>query len=390
MSNTGCPARPGEGRIEGTMNRLICGTADHALQDEQLHGSVKLAYLDPPYNTGRRFAQYSDSSPLHSWLEMLRRTLAGVRATLTADGSVFVHLDDRHIHRVRLIMDEIFGDQNYVGTIIWEKKNRASFLHAHLADVTDHILVYARDRKQLAPMVHSATEAGKRIPVHHKGNKPSILEFPAESMTFNFEDQTIPAGDMSTNIKSALLDDLVVENGTNRNAFRMSGPFRYGQDAINKMGETPGAFICPRPVLRPSYLSVESHGKVITNLQSFRVNGSPTNEDARAESERIFGPDHGFDTPKPEALLERIICAASSPGDTVLDPFAGSGTTLAVAQKTGRNWIGVELSEANIISFIEPRLQGILAGTDPLPLEGYAVSHRGFEVVGAEQGAAAA
>jgi adenine-specific DNA-methyltransferase len=372
------------------MNRLICGTADHALQDGQLHGTVKLAYLDPPYNTGRRFAQYSDSSPVHAWLEMLRRTLAGVRDTLTPDGSVFVHLDDQYIHRVRLIMDDIFGDQNYVGTIIWEKKNRASFLHAHLADVTDHILVYARDRKQLAPMVHSATETGKRIPVHHKGNKPSILEFPAGSMTFNFEDQTVPAGDMSTNIKSELLDDLIVENGTNKNAFRMSGPFRYGQEAINKMGETAGAFICPRPVLRPSYLSQESHGKVLTNLQSFRVNGSPTNEDARAESERIFGPDHGFDTPKPEALLERIICAASNPGDTVLDPFAGSGTTLAVAQKTGRNWIGVELNETTIDAYIAPRIEGILSGTDPLPLEGYSPSRRRFEIVGISNVEAAA
>lgn len=364
------------------MNRLYCGTADHALRDGQLHGTVKLAYLDPPYNTGRRFAQYSDSSPVHAWLEMLRRTLAGVRDTLTPDGSVFVHLDDQYIHRVRLIMDDIFGDQNYVGTIIWEKKNRASFLHAHLADVTDHILVYARDRRHLAPMVHSATETGKRIPIHHKGNKPSILEFPAGSMTFNFSDRTVPAGEMNTStIASDLLDDLVVENGTNKNAFRMSGPFRYGQDAITKMGETPGAFICPKPLLRPSYLSQESRGKVLTNLQSFRVNGSPTNEDARAESELIFGPDADFDTPKPEALLERIICAASRPGDTILDPFAGSGTTLAVAQKTGRDWIGVELNETTINSFIAPRIEGILAGTDPLPLEGCVPSKARFEVL---------
>lgn len=373
------------------MNRLICGTAEHALRDEQLHGTVKLAYLDPPYNTGRKFAQYSDSSPLKAWLAMLERTLNAVRDTLTDDGSVWVHLDDRYIHRVRLIMDEVFGDLNYVGTIIWEKKNRASFLHAHLADVTDHILVYAKDRHRMAPLVHSATEAGKRIPIHHKGNKPSVLEFPAGSMTFNFEDQIMPAGEMnSKTIESGLLDDLIVENGTNKNTFRMSGPFRYGQEAITKMGEAPGAFICPRPLMRPSYLSVESHGKVLTNLQSFRVNGSPTNEDARAESELIFGPDSGFDTPKPESLLERIICAATQPGDTVMDPFAGSGTTLAVAQKTGRNWIGVELNEDTIRSFIAPRIEGIINGSDPLPLEGYKASADGYMMIGSATGIAAA
>ncbi|MET4144019.1 site-specific DNA-methyltransferase [Arthrobacter sp. UYCo732] len=365
------------------MNLLFCDTAERALADSQLHNIVKMAYLDPPYNTGRKFNQYSDSSPLKDWLAMLERTLTGVRETLMEDGSIFVHLDDRYIHRVRCIMDDVFGDRNYVGTMIWEKKNRGSFLHAHLADVTDHILIYAKDKSKMAPLVHSSTEVGKRIPIHNKGNKPSVLEFPAGSMTFNFSDRTIPAGEMNTpTIDSDLLDDLIVENGTNKNAFRMSGPFRYGQDAVNKMAETPGAFICPRQMLRPSYVSQESRGKVLTNLQSFRVNGSPTNEDARAESEAIFGAEMGasFDTPKPEALLERLIAAATEPGDTVLDCFAGSGTTLAVAQKLGRNWVGVELNPDTITSYIGPRIDGILAGTDPLPMDGYTPSTNTYAI----------
>lgn len=363
------------------MNLLINAKAQTALTDSQIHGTVKMAYLDPPYNTGRKFAQYSDASPLKDWLAMLERTLTGVRDTLTEDGSIFVHLDDRYIHRVRCIMDDVFGDQNYVGTLIWEKKNRASFLHTQLADVTDHVLVYAKDKSRMAPLVHSATAVGKRIPVHNKGNKPSVLEFPAGSVTFNFSDRTLEAGQMDTpTIESALLDDLIVENGTNKNAFRMSGPFRYGQDAVDKMGQAPGAFIAPKPLLRPSFLSTEAKGKVLTNLQSFRVNGSPTNEDARAESETLFGtgPAASFDTPKPEALLERLIAAATEAGDTVLDCFAGSGTTLAVAQKMGRNWIGVELSPVTIANFIAPRLDGILAGTDPLPLAGYTTSTAGY------------
>lgn len=374
------------------MNLLINAKADTALTDPQLHGTVKMAFLDPPYNTGRKFGQYSDSSPLKGWLAMLERTFAGVRDTLTEDGSIFVHLDDQYIHRVRCLLDDIFGDRNYVGTMIWEKKNRASFLHTHLADVTDHILVYAKDKSKMAPLVHSATEVGKRIPVHNKGNKPSMLEFPAGSMTFNFSDRTIEAGEMNTpTIVSDLLDDLVVENGTNKFAFRMTGPFRYGQDAVNKMAETPGAFICPRPMLRPSFLSTESKGKVLTNLQSFRVNGSPTNEDARAESELIFGTEAGksFDTPKPEALLERLIAAATEPGDTVLDCFAGSGTTLAVAQKMGRDWIGIELSPETIANFITPRLDGILSGTDPLPLSGYKTSTTDYTVCAVDTAVAA-
>ena len=186
---------------------------------------------------------------------------------------------------------------------------------------------------------------------------------------------------MSKGVKVTYNDDgtvsielhIVVENGVNAGPFRMSGPFRYGQDAITKMADTDGpAFVCPRPMLRPSYVSVESRGKVLTNLQSFRVNGAPTNEDARAESEMIFGAEAGaaFDTPKPERLLERFIAAATEPGDTVLDPFAGSGTTPAVAQKMGRKWIAVELSSDTIRRYIVPRIRGVITGTDPLPLAG--------------------
>ena len=130
---------------------------------------------------------------------------------------------------------------------------------------------------------------------------------------------------------------------------------------------------------------------MLTNLPSFRVNGSPTDEDARAESELIFGTEKGasFDTPKPEALLERLIAAATQPGDRVLDCFASSGTTLAVAQKMGRAWTGVELSPRTISNFIQPRLDGILAGTDPLPLEGYRASTQAYEVQVPEYAAAA-
>ena len=354
------------------MNLLFNAAAEHCLDQPSLAGTVKMAYLDPPYNTGRKFGQYSDSSPIESCLAMMTAPITGVRQTLTEDGSIWVHLDDRFIHRIRTIMDEVYGAENYVGTIIWEKKNRASFLHAQLADVTDHVLIYAKNRTLMAPLVHSSTETGKRIPVHNKGNKPSVLEFPAGSVAFNFPDQTIAAAAMNTRtIDSELLDDLVVEGGVNAAAFRMSGPFRYGQEAVDNMADNGGtpAFLAPRPMLRPSYLSVESKGKVLTNLQSFRVNGAPTNEDARAESELIFGAEDGagFDTPKPERLLERFICAATEPGDIVFDPFAGSGTTLAVAQKSGRRWIGCELSPETVDKYIVPRLEGILSGTDPLP-----------------------
>ncbi|MDQ0261365.1 DNA methyltransferase [Sinomonas atrocyanea] len=79
-------------------------------------------------------------------------------------------------------------------------------------------------------------------------------------------------------------------------------------------------------------------------LESACAAGAPTNEDAHAESQAIFGSGRGFDAPKPGALLERFILAATDLGGRVLDPFAGSGTTLAVAERTGQAWTGIELS----------------------------------------------
>lgn len=373
-------------------NRLYNSTAAHALTDPDLEGTVKLVYMDPPYNTGKKFNQYSDSAPVKEWLAMLEETLIAAKATMREDASVWVHLDDKYIHRVRCLMDDIFGEANYISTVIWEKKNRASFLNTKLSGVTDQILVYAKDKTQLAPFVSASTAVGKRVPVHHKGNPDTVLEFPAGCMSFNIPDQTVPKGEMNTrSIDSALLDDVLIENGRNVNAFRMSGPFRWGQEKIDLLVSGGGEFICPLRVFRPSFLSQDSNGKVMTNLLSFRINGTPTNEDARYEQEAIFGGT-SFDTPKPERLIERIVAAATDEGDTVLDPFAGSGTTLAVSQKTGRNWVGVELSPKTIADYITPRLDGILAGTDPLPLEGYTASKEAYRVIvppAAEEAAAA-
>lgn len=371
------------------MNYIAHDTAEHALRQPELAGIARMVYLDPPYNTGKQFGQYLDRAPVDDWMRMMYRTIDAAHKTLREDGSIWVHLDDKYIHRVRTMLDDVFGETNYVGTIIWEKKNRASFLHAQLADVTDHVLVYARNRSQMAPLIGSSTESGKRIPVHHRGNTPTVLSFPAGSMSFNFSDRVVPAGAINTStIDSALLDDLNVVDGINENAFRISGPFRYSQEAINHMAaSTTTAFICPRTILRPSYLSQDSHGKVLTNLQSFRINGAPTNEDARAESEELFGGS--FDTPKPERLLERFITAATDLGDVVIDPFAGSGTTLAVAEKTGRRWVGVEQSRTTIDDFIVPRIRRATSGTDTVGMGPGTPSGLAYRIIGSDVMAAA-
>lgn len=211
-------------------------------------------------------------------------------------------------------------------------------------------------------------------------------------MTFDFSDRTIPAGEMNTQtIESALLDDLIAANGTNKNAFRMSGPFRYGQEAVNKMREILGAFIAPMPLLRPSFLFTEAKGKVLTNLQSFpgqrltHQRGRPRRVGADLRHREGCLLRH----PQARGPVRTADRRGTQLGDRVLDCFAGSGTTLAVTQKMGRAWTGVELSPENIRDFIQPRLDGIIAGTDPLPLEGYKASTQPYTLSVPEYAAAA-
>lgn len=349
-------------------------TRGDARDTDQIHTEaeappVRLAYLDPPYNSGRHFGAYADAMDRQEWVAMITQTLQSIRLVMRRDGSVWLQIDGQVEHLVRLAMDEVFGPANYVGTITWQRKERAAFLHSHMASVSDRIVVYAMDRRVLKPLTYGTTDAGRRTPVHHNGNSRTTLSFPARSVELPGSDRLIPAGAMTSRaVASDLLDDIEVVSGVNADAFRMTGSFRWGQATIESMhveaaedGRT--AFIAPKLPLRPSFVGAVAKGKPIKDMWSFHIDGAPTNEEARAEQEELFGPGRSFPTPKPVRLLQRIVACATEPGDLVLDPFMGSGTTLVAAGRLGRGWAGIEKAQATIDSWTLPRLaaEGLLA-----------------------------
>jgi len=353
-------------------NLLIRGDALHALRSlarlpefrREFVGKVKLVYIDPPFNTQQTYEHYEDNLEHSIWLTMMRDRLEQIQELLAPDGTVWVHLNDDEVHRCRVVLDELFLPKNYVGTIVWEKKKKPSFLHGQMATITDSILVYAADRTKTAPFESGISTEGKGVPFHNKGNSMGVLEFPPASVTFKLPDQLIEARDMSTDkIASALLDDVEIKDGTNVGPFRMEGEWRFGQTAVNDMIEQGDEIRVSKLPFRPNHVRIETTGKKITNLFSFRINGVPTNEDAKEEIRALAGSD--FDTPKPEGLMARIIDVATEPGDVVLDCFAGSGTTAAVAQKMGRRWVVVERRRDTIERFLAPRLQKVVEGDDP-------------------------
>lgn len=342
--------------------RILIGDGAHAVRTRVDDESVALAYLDPPYNTGRTFAQYRDRTSRDGWTAMMRGVLTATYRALRVDGSIWVHLDDNEVHTARALLDGVFGATNFVGSVVWERKKKPSYLHGHLANVVDHILVYAKDRSALRPFTIPGTHTVSRVPLAHPRNPARTLTFPSGSVQFPGPDRVIQAGDQSTSAVSIhLLDDITVVDGANVGAFRVHGEQRWTQETLDDHVASGVQLRAPKLPMRINAY-VPSNGKTWTTLFS-RANGMATNEDARDHQKLLFG-SAGFDTPKPEELLGRIIEAATRPGDVVLDPFGGSGTTAAAAHKLGRHWVTVEANPDTVTGFIEPRLRQVVDGSD--------------------------
>lgn len=341
----------------GTENLLIRGDSVDALRAlvrtpeyaEQYRGKVKLVYIDPPFNTGQAFDHYDDSLEHSVWLGMMRERLVLIRELLAPDGSVWVHLDDAEMAYCRVLMDEVFGRQNFIATVVWQKKysreNRSS-----IGGVHDYLMVFAplgSDWKLVRNRIERTSSKEYRNPNSDpRGDWRAIpLDVQAGHATLSqFYDVVAPGG--KTHRPSTGRAWSVTEPRMQQ--LRDAGLVYFGKDGNGKPN-----------LIR--YLD-EDTGLVPWSWWPHEEVGH--NDEAKKEVKTIF-PDHEpFDTPKPERLLERIIHIGSNPGDIVLHCFAGSGTTAAVAHKMGRRWVTVELSENTTDTFTKPRLEKVVNGED--------------------------
>jgi adenine-specific DNA-methyltransferase len=324
--------------------------------------TVQCVYIDPPYNTGHAFAHYSDDIGHQAWLDMMAPRIAAMRVLMRPSGYFFVSIDEANMAYLKILCDEIFGRRNFIGNLIWEKKKKPSFL-SHLASVTEYILVFAKDKSEAQPLYYGTTTEGKKYPLNNAGNSLQVLHFPTGSIQFGLPDQWIRAQDMSEGrIHTRLLDDLQIVDGRNASAFRLEGEWRYSQRKLDAVIASGDVLRISKLPFRPNHIKVGGAPKKMKNLLSTAHYGLPTYEDAAAESRLLFGAA-AFDYPKPEELIHALICASSQPGDYVLDAFLGSGTTAAVAQKTGRRWLGIEQGP-HCITHCVPRLQRVCAGEE--------------------------
>jgi len=335
-------------------NRLIFGDNLLALKalEQEFAGRIKCVFIDPPYNTGAAFKQYDDGVEHSVWLSLMRDRLEMFSRLLSVDGSLWITIDDNECHYLKVMADEVLGRGNFVANLAWHKRvspaNDAKFFSTDF----DHILVFAKNKdiwrpnrldkneSQLANYRNPdcdprgawnsaaytcAKTAEERPNLYYPITNPTSKEevWPSRTRVWAYD-----RGTHERNVAERLL--------------------YWGKDGMGRM---------------PRIKKFLTQTKLVVPRAIWSYDEAGHNQESRLEIDKLF-PGDPFTTPKPERLLKRVLEVATDPGDWVLDSFAGSGTTGAVAHKKGRRWIMVELGE-HCHTHIIPRLKKVIDGEDP-------------------------
>jgi len=332
-------------------NLLIFGDNLLALKalESDYTGKVKCVFIDPPYNTGSAFAQYDDGLEHSIWLGLMRDRLEILRRLLSDDGSLWISIDDNEAHYLKVMCDEIFGRANFVSNAVWQKKYTIANDAKWLSDNHDHILIYAKDKNSWRPNKMPRTDemnARYRNPDNHPKGPWKATPLHAKS------------GSESNKNFSFTFKNGVVWSPPSGTFPRFSEETLKRYDAGNEIWFGKDGKASPS---RKTFLSELADDG--TPCPTVWLHSDAGNNHEAREEVKAFNPDNPFDTPKPEKLLHRIIHLATKPGDIVLDSFAGSGTTGAVAHKMGRRWIMVELGQ-HCETHVAPRLKKVINGED--------------------------
>jgi adenine-specific DNA-methyltransferase len=330
-------------------NRLIFGDNLLALKalESEFAGKVKCIFIDPPYNTGSAFEHYDDGVEHSIWLGLMRDRLEILRSLLSNDGSIWITIDDNEAHYLKVLCDEIFGRGNFIATAIWQKKYGSKSDSKYLSESHDYVLIFAKDKERIVINRLSRTsEQDARY--KNPDNDPRGIWTSGDLLRNEARDYAIypitsPSGRIhmppkgtSWRFTKERFEELILDNriwfgATGNNVPRLKRFLHEVSDSV------------------PS-----------TTWWEHKDVGH--NDEAKKEIRALFAGNL-FDTPKPERLIHRILEIATNPNDLILDSFAGSGTTGAVAHKMGRRWIMIELGE-HCHTHIIPRIQKVINGED--------------------------
>jgi adenine-specific DNA-methyltransferase len=331
-------------------NMLVFGDNLLALKalEQEFAGRIKCIFIDPPYNTGSAFAHYDDGIEHSLWLTMMRDRLEILRRLLTDDGTIWITIDDNEAHYLKVLCDEVFGRACSVANVVWRSSDASNNDAKTFSVDHNHILVYSKQSGWLSYELPRTEESN----AHYKNpdNDPNgpwfmgNLSSPKPRPNLRYK-VTSPAG------------------------YEIDPPangWRWQESTLMEMVETGEILFSAdgKRVIKKTYLKDQKGLAPSTMWDDIEDTGH--NRQAKYELKKLF-PDTEtaelFATPKPERLIKKVLMVATRTDDLILDSFAGSGTTGAVAHKMGRKWIMVELGD-HCHTHIQPRLQKVCDGTD--------------------------
>ena len=364
-----------------TENMLIYGDNLLALKalEQDFTGKVKCIYIDPPYNTGNAFEHYEDSVEHSIWLTLMRDRLDVLRKLLRPDGFLCCHIDDSEGHYLKLLLDEVFSRSNYLATfyiqVRYPEKTLKQDMDFHKEIEQIHIYRKEYGAKPYLVETDSSYEkfcyyveevekgreiqlGGKKVKIFQKGNY-----------------RIIKKGGSEDGLKEIWATGTILDGNSSGRFFRDYLTGRYETDGLGvlykvygigddkydyryftgpkRSGATKGKYYQGVPVSQ-----LENGDKTKTSPIENFYDMAGNFGNCRHEGGVEFRSGK-----KPEILIKTILRHFSRKGDIVLDSFAGSGTTGAVAHKMGRNWIMCELRE-HCHTHIIPRLKAVIDGSD--------------------------
>lgn len=305
---------------------------------------VKLIYIDPPYNTGGDSFDYNDRFNHASWLVFMKNRLEIAKELLSDDGVIFMNIDDDESHYLKVLADGIFGRENFISNIIWQKKYAPQNDSKYFTDNHDHIIVYAKNKENwvINPLPRSEKQA--KYYKYDDNDGRGLWRTDNVLVKSYTKDRVFP----------------VINPNTQKEYYPPDGRcWRYSKETFNRMIEENRIYWGKNGNGAPQvkrYLNEVKQG--VTPLTIWNRDEVGDNQEGKKE---INNFKFNFDTPKPERLIQRIIHIATNERDIVLDFFMGSGTTQAVAHKMNRQYIGIEqMDYLNSVSV--PRLQKVIEG----------------------------
>lgn len=346
------------------------------LLQKSYSNKIKVIYIDPPYNTGNDFVyndKFSDnlenylnqtgqvnedgyklstnqesSGRFHSdWLNMIYPRLKVARNLLKHNGVIFLSIDDNEYVNLKKVCDEIFGENNFVGTFLWNKSQNPPSLSHTIRRKFEYVLCYKKDT--LSEKLFGGVMSGGDSPLYNGGNPVSILKFPPKSVSFNISDGVYKK---SNDSMIDLVQPVEIKDSVNRNELILKGQFRWSQETLINELSNGTEIIVKSDKFSPRYARKGDRMMVPSDLLSMKENEVNTNEKGRKEIEVLFG-ENIFSFPKPTSLIEYLINTVTynSKDDIILDFFSGSGTTahatmnLNVEDNGQRKYIMVQLPE---------------------------------------------